>query len=210
MKDQALNEMLKRAAVPERGAEYWDQFPGRVTAELQRRRHFADAADRPNPSGSWTSPLQSLLRKPALAFGIAAVCLALGLVLTSWKAHRSQVPDPQLAEARKCFQEFEGLFPKQLQAIVFDQQETHLMLAPEANLPASTPLYVKVCGPKGCQRFVTFSGQQISLNGEVCDVLVDHHGNVLLVGRQLVWSSAQASTKAGAYTIQAKPLQTAS
>jgi hypothetical protein len=210
MKDQALNEILKRAAVPERGAEYWEQLPGRVMAKLERRRNRAGAVDRQGLTSSWTSPFHSLLHRPALALGIAAICLALGLVLGSWKARRSPGRDPQLAAAGKYFHELEALFPNQLQAIVFDQQGTHLLLAPEANLPASPPLYVKVSGPAGCQRFITFSGQQISLNGEVCDVLVDHQGNVMLVGRQLVWSSARANAKAGRYTIEAKPLQTTS
>ena len=130
-----------------------------------------------------------------------------GVVLGSWKGHRSPGKDPQLAEARKYFHELEVLFPNQLQAIVFDQQGTHLVLAPEPNLPASPPLYLKICGPKGCQRFVTFSGQQIRVNGDVCDVLVDHQGKVLLVGQETLWSDAKASVKRGPYRIEARALE---
>ena len=82
------------------------------------------------------------------------------------------------------------------------------MLAPEPNLPASPPLYLKICGPKGCQRFVTFSGQQIRVNGDVCDVLVDHQGNVLVVGRETLWSDAKAAARIGPYQIEARALET--
>ena len=116
--------------------------------------------------------------------------------------------DSQLAEARKYFHELEALFPNQLQAIVFDQQGTHLVLAPEPNLPASPPLYLKICGPKGCQRFVTFSGQQIRVNGDVCDVLADRQGNVLVVGQETLWADAKAAVRSGPYQIEARALET--
>jgi hypothetical protein len=126
------------------------------------------------------------------------------------KGHRSPVNDPQLTAVRKYFREIEALFPNQLQAIVFEQQGTHLVLAGEPNLPTSPPLYLKICGPKGCQRFVTFSGQQIRVNGDICDVLADGRGGVLLVGRNLVWSSDQATASSGPYRIEARILEAAS
>jgi RNA polymerase sigma factor (sigma-70 family) len=71
----------------------------------------------------------------------------------------------------------------------------------------SPPLYLKICGPRDCQRFVTFSGQQIRVNGDVCDVLSDHQGNVLVVGRQLLLSGSKASTRGGQYQIEAGALE---
>jgi hypothetical protein len=210
MKDTELNEVLKRAAAPERGADYWERFPSKVTAEIERRRKTAGAAAGEPTTWVWTSAFRLLVGQPAFALGVAVVCLALGFALGSWNGHHSPGEDLQFAQARKYFRELDALFPRQLQTIVFDQQGTHLVLAPEANLPASPPLYVKICGPKGCQRFVTFSGQQIRVNGDVCDVLVDHQGNVLVVGRDIVWSSAQTVAKAGGYRIEAQPLQTTS
>jgi hypothetical protein len=218
MKDMELNEVLKRAAVPERGADYWERFPARVTAEIDRRKQES-CAERSLPGAprkaasvsnhwSWASVVRSLGGKPAFALGLATACVALGFVLGFWKGPRSPVNEPQLAEVRKYFREIEALFPNQLQAIIFDQQGTHLVLTREPNLPASPPLYLKVCGPKGCQRFVTFSGQQIQVNGEVCDVLADHEGNVLLVGRQLLWSGSRAVARSGPYQIEARALET--
>lgn len=207
MKDKELNEVLKRAAVPERGEEYWERFPSQVTAEIERRRQHLRAADAGDSTWTWTGALRSFFGKPAFALGVAAICLALGFVLGSWNGHRSPGKDTQLAEARKYFRELDALFPHQLQAIVFDQQGTHLMLAPEPNLPASPPLYLKICGPKGCQRYVTFSGQQIRVNGDVCEVLADGRGDVLVVGRQLVWSGSKGVASSGGYQLEARALE---
>lgn len=220
MNDAQLNDVLKRATVPEREAGYWEQFPGRVTAEVERRRKAARAESRPAATTptltgrrtpwSWASVLRFRGAKPAFAFGLAAVCIAVGFVLGFWKGHHAPGEGSQLAEARKYLREIEALFPNQVQAIVFDQQGTHLVLAQEPNLAASPALYLKICGPNGCQRVITFSGQQIRVNGDVCEVLADGRGGVLLVGRQLVWSSDQARAGGGRYRIEARALEAAS
>jgi hypothetical protein len=139
-----------------------------------------------------------------------AVCVLLGFALGFWQGYHSALPEPQLAQARKCFQEIEGLFPNQVRAIVFDQQHSRLVLSEQADVPTSPPLYVKICGPHGCVSYVTFSGQQIRVNGDVFEVLVDRQGGVLLVGRDMVWSSDRAQARSGPYRIEAKPLEVAS
>jgi hypothetical protein len=202
MKDRELNEVLKRAAVPERKADYWERFPSQVTAEISRRRRVS-AVTHGGTACAWVSALRTFGSKPAFVLGVAAICLAVGFVLGSWKGQLPPAKDAQLAEARKYFHELEALFPNQLAAIVFDQQGPHMVLAPKPNLPTSPPLYLKICGPKGCQRFVTFSGQQIRVNGDVCDVLVDARGHVLLVGTKLVWTSADTGARIGEYRFAA-------
>jgi len=218
MNDAELNDALKRATIPERETGYWEQFPSCVTAEIERRGHAARAetcpvVPTPTVTGlgspwSWASVFRSLGAKPALAVGLAALCLAVGFALGLWRGHRPAGDGMQLAEARKYFHEIEALFPNQLQAIIFDDRGTHLVLAQKPNLPVSPPLYLKICGPNGCQRVITFSGQQVHVNGEVCDVLTDSQGNVLVVGRQLVWSGAQAASRSGQYQIEARMLET--
>src|ERR1035441_1121130 len=217
MKDRELNEILKRAAVPDRAADYWERFPSQVAAGIKRRSQHArteKSADAPvagvaeeGNAWAWVSTFRSLVSRPAFIVAVAAICLAVGFGVGTWKGQRPPGKDAQLAEARKYFHELEALFPNQLQGIVFDQQGTHLVLAPEPKLPASPPLYLKVCGPKGCQRFVTFSGQQIHVNGDVCDVLVDHQGNVLVVGQETLWSDTRGAVRNGPYQIEAKALQ---
>ena len=104
MKDKELNEVLKRAGVPERGADYWERFPSQVTAEIERRRQHARAersaearvagAAQGGAAWTWASAFRSLVSKPAFALGVAAVCLVLGFVLGSWKGHRSTGQGP--------------------------------------------------------------------------------------------------------------------
>ncbi len=220
MNDLELNELLKRAKVPERGAGYWKHFPGRVAAEIERRKQHTRAEGTARALGrdaagdrsgcSWWSVLGFFRANPGFAAGLAAFCVLIGLALGPWKGHPAPAADPSLAGVRKYFHEIEALFPNQLQAIVFDPQGARLVLANEPNLPTSPPIYLKVNGPKGCQRFVTFSGQQIQVNGDICDVLADGQGRVLLVGQKLVWSSRQASAGSGLYRIEAKTLEAAS
>jgi hypothetical protein len=123
------------------------------------------------------------------------------------RALRREHKRPPALEAQKYFHEIEGLFPNQLQAIVLDQTGARLVLSPAADVPRSPPLYLRICGPDGCQRFVTFSGQQIRVNGEACEVLVDRRGRVLLVGRDTVWSGSDPSGKTGPYRIERPPSQ---
>ena len=209
MNDSELNQFLRQATVPEREPEYWEQFPGRVTTELERRRQPPAHHPRSNAAatGSWFAPLRSVLTRPVIALVVAVVCLAVGYLLGVGKARRTPRIDPEFASARQYFRELAALFPNQLQAIVFDQQGAHLVLAAEPNLPASPPLYLKVCGPHGCQRFVTFSGQQIKVNGDAWDVLADGQGNILLVGQQQLWAGAATSARSGPYHIEARTLE---
>ena len=215
MTDSELNRLLKTAAVPQQPPAYWDHFAKKVMG-LARAR-----ASRPQPDGEGSpdSPVRApaipRLRSAAvplwlwparLAAGLALALALIGLGLGIWKQHASPAADPQYAAIRRCFQEVAALFPNQLQTIVFDARETHLILAEQPNVPVSQPLYVKIDGPTGCRRFVTFSGQQIRFNDELCDVLLDGGGHVLLVGRQLVWSSAQPGRSTGGYQIEAKLL----
>jgi hypothetical protein len=220
MNDRQLNEILQRAGVPEREPGYWERFPARTTAELKRRaqpapaQRTADVHVRSHAAmaSAWssTSVFRTVGIRPAFALGLAAACVAFGFMLGLWKGQRSPAAGPQLAQAQKYYREIQALFPNQLQAIVFDQQGTHLVLAPEPNLPDSPPLYVKICGPAGCESFVTFSGQQIRVNGDVLDVLMDHRGDVLVVGRSLAWSSAHTAANSGPYRIEARALEVAS
>jgi len=161
-------------------------------------------ASQPQTQPFW---LRYRFRFATVGLGLAISGLLLVFVLGSREERQLSITEPQLAAARKYFQEIETLFPGQVQAIVFDQQGSHLVLAERSNVPTSSPLYLRICGPKGCQNYVTFSGQQIRLNGETCEVLLDHHGNVLLVGQRWIFSTAQASAKDARYQVAARPLE---
>src|SRR2546427_564527 len=220
MNDADLHELLKAAPMPERPAHYWETFPKRVIEQVDsRRRRPASEMAR-----SADIPVRSKHRMPArfglaisrnaylgglavLGIGLAIICIAVAFVLGRRNGPPSMSGEGQLAEAEKYFREIEALFPNQLQAIVLDQKGARLLLADHSNVPASPPLYLKICGPYGCQRFVTFSGQQIRIDGDTCDVLVDRRGNIIVIGEQFLWAGSLTSARPSLYQIEAKPLQ---
>jgi hypothetical protein len=180
MKDQELNELLSQAAVPDRPADYWEEFPRFITRRL-RAGHKAG--------------LQRRARRlaPALIWapGLAAVCLVIGFVIGFQNGHQSAPEDEtQLAAMRKLLREVEALFPHQIQAIVLDEREPCLVLAETANLPASPPVYLRICTADRCQSFITFSGQRVRVNSGEFEVLTDSRGNVIVVGPDTAWSSS--------------------
>jgi hypothetical protein len=207
MNNSELKDCLKSAPVPQRSAEYWEEFPKRVMFEVQRRGAAVRQSGATTPAvtnaNPWWSPL---LSRAALSAGLALACMVLAFFLGVRHGRHSATSERQLAEAQKCFREIESLFPNQVQALVFDEQGMHLVLAERADVPASPPLYVKIVGPKGAYRFVTFSGQRIRVNGDSFEVLVDRQGGVLLVGQQSVWSSSEPGEQTRPYRIEARPL----
>jgi hypothetical protein len=112
----------------------------------------------------------------------------------------------ELATARTYLRELEALFPNQVKAVEFDPTGPRLLLADRAVVPAAQPVLVRVCGRDGCRSFITFSGQQIRVDGDSLDVLVDARGHVLLVGAKLAWTSADASARAGEFRFAAHSL----
>ncbi len=212
MTNHELDEILKAAPAPSRTPEYWAAFPKQVMHHLRQAPASAPEAAGPRPqtfttARRWTTALRT---HPAFAFGLAAACLAVGLFIGLHYGRPGVPSDFQLAEARKCYSEVTALFPNQLQALVLDATGGHLVLAPEPNVPISTPLYLKICGPNGCRRIVTFSGQRIAVNGISFEVLTDRQGEVLLVGEQSVWSSSQPNQPFDGCRIEARPLLTSS
>lgn len=195
MKDNELDQLLKSVPIPRRDDGYWQVFPKKVTAGLHWRTQKAE-----HPA---TNPFYKAKHLALWGVSMAAACLIVGFIFGFWRGRDSHLDSGQLAEARKYYNEIEALFPNQVQAIVFDRQGPHLILANQANVPSSPPFYVKVCGPKGCQGFITFSGQQILVNGESCEVLADDQGRIMLVGNSHVWSANQPSNS---IRVEAKPL----
>jgi hypothetical protein len=207
MKNSELDRLLKSVPAPDHAEGYWDQFPGRVMARIHWISTHAEGATA--RSRTRLFPFPTLRRFAAFGFGLVAIGLLLGYALNFWPGRGLSITDSQLATARRYFQEIETLFPNQIQAIVFDHQGPRLVLADQPNVPVSSPLYLSIRGPKGHQDYVTFSGQHIRFNGEQCEVLLDHQGNVLLVGRQWVWSAAQTAAKNARYQIAARLMETA-
>lgn len=162
-----LDKLLKQAKVPERSLGYWEHFPKRVIVNLDSRLEAAPFGWR------W-------------AVGVAAACLVLGLIF--WP--RSQ-PTPRTDYAA-LYRQIAGMFPGQVRAIVKDETGVHLVLSETADVPASRPLFVKLCRPASCREMVTFSGQCVQLNDQTVEVLVDGHGGVHVIGDRSIEQPTEA------------------
>ena len=120
MNDAELEQLLKTAQIPERPPTYWQQFPKTVAARIRwqgRRVATADTA----------SSLKLTRATVRWAFGVASVCIIIGLGISFWRGLVANEASIQLAQAKKYFHEIETLFPNQVRAIVFDDRGAHLL-----------------------------------------------------------------------------------
>jgi hypothetical protein len=200
MNNAELDKLLKAAPVPERPADYWEDFPRQVLAGLPRE---------PRRPSRTEAPIWRRLTLARLTFAVTVVtaCFLIGFSLGSRRHRVPSLTARELATARTYLREMEALFPNQVQAVVFEEAGPRLVLAERADVPAGQPVFVRVTGPDGTRGFLTFSGQHIRLNGEAVEVLVTGRGQVLLVGASLAWSSADNDASAGPWRIAARPLK---
>ena len=205
MKNSELEKLLKSARVPERPAEYWDKFPARVMAKTHWLASREGTAAQERAAGVFG--LRPSWRLAIVGVGLLVIAGLVGYNFGLGRGRSLSISAVQMAAARKYYQEVEALFPGQVQSIVFGQQGPRLVLADKPDVPPSVPLYLRIRGPKGFQNFVTFSGQQIRLDGEVCDVLLDPQGKVLLAGPEWVVSTGNAPMKHARYQVAARPLE---
>lgn len=204
MNDGELDRLLKSATEPGRPAEYWKDFPGKVASRLAGRPRSQSAE---GPAGSSKAAWGWF----AFGAGMATACFVLVFAFQGSRERTGgDFAAADLAVMRKYLQEVEALFPNQVQAVVFEKNGPRLVIADRAEVPTMMPVYVRVCTANGCQAFLTFSGQQIRLNGEMVDVLVNARGNVLLVGSKLSWTSGESNSRIGPMRIVARSLESAS
>lgn len=192
-RDGELNELLRAARVPERTPEYWAEFPGSVLRELRK------------PAGRSVVPVPRA-NAWAWGLGLATACLLLGFFAGFRRGHAAGFSAAEVAQGRKIYQELAALFPDRLQTVLLDGRGSQLVLASDAQPPASAPLLVQICHGGICRSFITFSGQRVALNGETFEVLSDARGNVLVVGERLVWTSGEPRKAAAGYHIRAAAL----
>ena len=195
MNNDELEQLLKSARVPGREDDYWKDFPRTVTASIRRKA----AAER----GTQEAPGLRLWLRPVWGIGVAVACMVIAVVLITWKQSDARKPIGALAEEQKYYREIERLFPNQVRAIVFDRQGPHLVLADKAEVPGASPLFVRICGMKGCERVVTFSGQEIQFEGEKYEILADKNGRVMLVGDSRILTEGETS---GPITVRSQML----
>jgi hypothetical protein len=194
MNNSELDSLLRKARVPERSAEFWEEFPRRIRNRLGSAR----ASDNRHSSGR-------VSLRWAWALG-AAACVLAGVFIGSW-LERPKAED--ILRDAKVVDETLAMFPHSVRAIVEDEHGLHLVLSQDASIPASAPLYIHVCDGRHCSSVVTFSGQEVQLAGRKVTVLADTHGGIILEGNQLLWSSREAIDGNAHLKIEAKNLGSA-
>ena len=192
-----LESLLKKARLPEIPEESLELFPRRVLIRLKR----------PTPPRP-----QARSKGPRFAWALGGIiCLVLAFAL----GHRfgrletgtGQATD-SLANARLVHETL-AMFPNQVRAITEDERGLNLVLSQNGDVPASTPIYVRICDGKNCASVVTFSGQEIKIAGQTLTVLSDAKGGIILTGNRLVWSSSEPIYAGNHLKIEARNLNMA-
>jgi hypothetical protein len=193
MNDSELNQLLKKARVPERTPEFWAQFPRRVTARL----HWKPAATRE----------QSVRWFPRLAWSLGvAACVLAGFFVGHGRGHNEAMIESGLLQNEKVIEEMLATFPNRVRGVVQDEHGLNVVLSDTDNVPVSTPLWVEICDGKHCTTMVTFSGQQIRIGQRDVTVLSDASGKIILAGDNFLWSNGEALLADGKMKIEAKAL----
>jgi len=191
--DSNLDDVLKASLVPDRSTGYWENFPKRVIAQLSTASQTRT-----------TAPANSIC---LWGWELAGACAVLMVCLSLWMKSEFNTAQPNYT---KLYHEIESMFPNQVRAIVVESSGVKLELSDKPDIPSSSPLRVDVCHDRQCRTYITFSGQQIRVNDENWDVLSDGVGHVLVVGPNVVWTSAEPTRRTEAYSIDAQPLRMSS
>jgi hypothetical protein len=178
MTDSELEKKLKSAREPALDADYLEAFPRLVTASLR-----SAAPRQVAPESPWL---------PRLGWGLAtAACLFVAFAAGRWSGRApAETAGDALADV-KLVRETLGMFPNRVRAIVRDERGLNLVLSDREDVPASTPIYVRICDGNRCSSLVTFSGQEIQIAGQKLTVLSEADGGIILEGSKFLWSGGK-------------------
>jgi hypothetical protein len=174
MNDAELDKQLRAARGPVLDADYVEDFPRMVLANL---RSTPPPVIQPRPT--W---------RPRLAWGFGmALCLLVAFAAGHW--HGRMAADQDVLADSKLVQETLAMFPNRVRAIVRDERGMNLVLSDNEDVPVSTPIYVRICDGQNCSSLVTFSGQEIQIAGQKLTVLAEADGGIIVEGNQFAWSN---------------------
>jgi hypothetical protein len=197
MNNSELDAKLKAAREPALPADYREDFPRQVLAAL--RAEFPSPVTR-HPSLVWL---------PRLAWGMAtAACILIAFAIGHWRGQTEAKAGNDVLANTEFIQGTLAMFPNRVRAIVQDERGVNLVLSDTENVPASTPIYVRICEGKRCSSLVTFSGQEIQIAGQKLTVLSQPDGGIILEGHKFVWSSSEPVYADRKLKIEAKNLGT--
>lgn len=179
MKKPELESILKRARLPEISKESSEIFPRRIAARIGHKDWPVHVTRQRSSRLAW-------------ALGLAA-CVVLGFVMGRWTARKEPgtilAPDSQTG--LKLIRETLTKFPNRIRAILDDENGLSLILSDNADVPVSTPIYIRICDGKHCSSLVTFSGQEVQIAGQKVTVLSQGDGGIILEGSKLFWSTGK-------------------
>jgi hypothetical protein len=193
MNKPELDSTLKKARTPERPEEFWEEFPGQIAIRLNRAR-----TENFRPKRNWF---------PRPAWGLAAaICVLAAFAIGHWRGGMEAIPSNDVLANAKVVRETLAMFPNRVRAIVQDERGLNLVLSDNDDVPASTPLYIRICDGKHCSSLVTFSGQGLEIAGEKVTILSDAQGGVIVAGSRFAWSSEHPVGGSGGLKIEARSL----
>lgn len=194
MNDSELDKKLKAARGPALEPDYVEDFSRLVVANLRSAPRNTE-----RPTHSWL---------PRLAWGLAtAVCVI--IAFAAGHRHGRMAADQDVLASSKVIKETLAMFPNRVRAVVRDEHGINLVLSDQADVPASTPIYVQICDGQHCSSVVTFSGQEIQIAGQKVTVLSDANGGIILEGSQFIWSDGKLVCAEKNLKIQARNLDSA-
>jgi hypothetical protein len=193
MNNRELDQLLRTTAPPERADAYWEEFPESVVRRI-----------RVEPVRNETGARRefSALSKWSTWLGLAGATAVVAFFVASEFRQRSQ-PDKQLLALRTCYRQTADLFPRQLEAVILDADGPQLQLSDTPDVPASPPLFVRICPPSSrCTTVVSFSGRTIHVSGEEFEILANGAGEIFLMTKKGVWSSGESPVKGGGWRFE--------
>ena len=199
MKPLNVEDLLRQAQVPDPGAQYWAQFP----EELHRRLATAPASLPPRARERQRLPA-------AWALAAAAAC---GLIAGFILGHQPSTPsltDTSPSDFSTGLKDGQALshylpfYHGRLQAIEEDGTHLRLVLSKEKNVPASLPVWVELDDGQERRTLDIFSGQNFRIGSEQVEVLANPDGEVMLIGRDFIWSNRDAAPRGGGVHVQAQ------
>lgn len=205
MNNSELDAKLKATREPALTEDYKENFASDVLKNL-----------RSSPSGKGTQERE--MREKGLfgwtwatrvAWGMAAtVCILIAFAVGHWRGQTEAKAGKDVLANVEFIQGTLAMFPNRVRAIVQDERGVNLVLSDMENVPASTPIYVRICDGKRCSSLVTFSGQEIQIAGQKLTVLSQPDGGIILEGHKFVWSSSEPVYAGRKLKIEAKNLGT--
>jgi hypothetical protein len=186
MTPEDLKSLARSSLDPERPDAHWADFPARVVAGLR-------AGARP--------AARSRHLELAIALAASAACgLIVGFAL--WHGRTAGAGSYESLRDGRMLRAQLTLYAGRLEAIVRDRNGLRTQLAAAPSVATGDPVCVEIRDGDERQVVVTFSGQPIKLADRAVMVLSDG-GQVILVGRDFLWTPSGAAGAASRLQIRA-------